>query len=126
MVRKRIAIIALLVSLLLPLGVQAQQQYYRTQLSETAAQFYDALRDQLEQMRLQPGEMELTGYFTDNSRLANAEHLIQELTAACRALEYDDPTLFWLDFSQIRMHTSRVMQGEKVLRYRVWIAPPFG
>ena len=124
MVRKRIATIMLLVSLLLPLGVQAQpQQYYRTQLSEMAAQFYDALRDQLEQMRLQPGEIELTDYFADNGSLADTEYLIQELTAACRALEYDDPTLFWLDFSQLRMHTSRIVQGETVLRYRVWIAP---
>lgn len=109
-------------------GVSAQQpqRYYESQLEGRAAIFYTALLDNMETMKIQPGNIDLTDYFADNDSLAGADGLIQELTAACRALQYDFPELFWFDASQIRMYTSQVMRGDTVLRYKVRIEPPEG
>lgn len=102
------------------------QRYYGTQLQDHAAVFYTALLEHLDSMKTQAETIELTDYFSDNSSLADTDGMLRDLTAACRALKYDYPELFWLDVSQMRMYTSRITQGNVVLRYRVRIEPAEG
>lgn len=115
---------ALLILPMETVGAQSRQ-YYGTQLQGGAAEFYTALLDNMERMKTQGGAVELTDYFSDNSRIADMDGLLQDLKAACYALQYDYPELFWFE-PQIHISTAKIMRGDTVIRYRLRIEPPEG